>query len=124
MIHASPFNDEGVLCGFVYRVHFFARRRQLSRVSAVLGVASRSGWTGPRFRTQEGSTLPASGGKGTYEKVFLGIAVTITTIWATATIVQLIVPTRTVPETTNYVMIAVAGAFFGGSLLTKRNGEK
>lgn len=55
-----------------------------------------------------------------YERVFLGIAISVTALWVIATVVQLIAPSRTVPEYVNVVMMTVAGSFFGGAVLTSR----
>lgn len=55
-----------------------------------------------------------------YEKVFLGIAITVTIVWAIATVVQVVDPSRDVPEYANLVMMTVAGSFFGGAVVTAR----
>lgn len=55
-----------------------------------------------------------------YERVFLGIAIIVTLIWAVATVVQIAYPNRVVPEYANLVMMTVAGSFFGGAVLTSR----
>lgn len=65
--------------------------------------------------------LPTGNNRPTYDRVFFGLAVFIATIWGIATVIQLIFPSRVVPPTINYLMIAVAGAFFGGHLVTRRN---
>ena len=71
------------------------------------------------FPRREGDPAPPKPKGGAYDKVFLGIAITITAIWAIGTIIQIAYPRHAVPQTANYVMIAVAGAFFGGSLVTR-----
>lgn len=58
--------------------------------------------------------------RGAYERVFLGIAITVTAIWAIGTMVQIIIPTRAVPEYANFIMMTVAGAFFGGTIISSR----
>jgi MFS-type transporter involved in bile tolerance (Atg22 family) len=60
--------------------------------------------------------------KSAYERVFLGIAITVTIVWSVATLVQIAFPTRVVPEYANFIMMTVAGGFFGGAVLSsKRN---
>lgn len=59
-----------------------------------------------------------------YERVFLGIAVTVTIVWAIATAVQIITPSRPVPEYANLVMMTVAGSFFGGAVITSRGRKR
>ena len=59
-------------------------------------------------------------GSSAYERVFLGIAVTVTAVWSLATIVQVISPAHPVPETANLTMGTVAAAFFGGALISSR----
>jgi hypothetical protein len=55
-----------------------------------------------------------------YERTLLGIAVTITAVWALATIVQVFIPSRVVPSYANLLMMTVAGAFFGGAMLASK----
>lgn len=62
----------------------------------------------------------------TYERTFLAIAATVTILWAIATLVQIVTPTRPVPPALKYVMMSVAGCFFGGSVLSayrRKNGS-
>lgn len=60
-----------------------------------------------------------------YELVFLGLAILIAIIWAVATIVQIIDPSRAVPLYANLMMAAVSGSFFGGAVISsrRRNGN-
>jgi uncharacterized membrane protein len=57
--------------------------------------------------------------------VLLGIAVLIAIVWAIATMVQVIFPSRVVPTEVHFVMMSVAAFFFGGSVFAawKRNGN-
>lgn len=63
-----------------------------------------------------------NGSRRAYDRVYLGIAILIAAVWTVSAVVALIFPTRAVPPTTNYLMMAVAGAFFGANLLSKRSG--
>lgn len=65
-------------------------------------------------------------GSTAYERVFLAIAAVVTAIWAVAQLVQIISPTHVAPQYVNYVMVSVAGSFFGGAVLTgrRRNGKE
>lgn len=65
------------------------------------------------------------GEQSAYERVFLGIAITVTVVWAIATLVQVVSPTHQVPTYANLVMMTVAGSFFGGAVIAgrKRNGN-
>lgn len=65
--------------------------------------------------------MPNGNGRRTYDRVFFGLAVFIATMWGIGTVIQWIFPSRAVPPTLNYLMIAVAGAFFGGHLVTRRS---
>ena len=57
------------------------------------------------------------------EAVLLGIACTVVVVWAVATLVQVIDPSRQVPTGVNVVMPIVATALFGSAYFTnKRNG--
>jgi len=56
--------------------------------------------------------------------VFLGIAVTVTLVWAVATVVQIVSPDHVVPEYANLVMMTVAGSFFGGAVISARAKKK
>lgn len=55
-----------------------------------------------------------------YERTFLGIAVTVTVVWAVATLVQVAFPAHVVPLTVNATMGIVATGFFGGALVAGR----
>lgn len=61
---------------------------------------------------------------GAYEKVFLGIAITVTAVWTVANLVQVILPNRPVPSYVNIVMMAVATSFFGGAVISSRRGKQ
>lgn len=59
-----------------------------------------------------------------YERTFLGIAITVTAVWAVATLFQVVSPSHVVPNTVNYVMGIVATGFFGGALIAgRKNGN-
>lgn len=59
-----------------------------------------------------------------HERVYLGIAVTVTAVWAIATLVQVVFPERVVPSYANVIMGIVAAAFFGASVVkSRRNGN-
>lgn len=62
---------------------------------------------------------------GAQEKVYLGIAVTVTAVWVIATLVQVAFPERVVPTYVNIIMVTVAAAFFGahGVKSARRNGN-
>ena len=55
-----------------------------------------------------------------YERVFLGIALTVTLVWAISNLIAVAVPDHPVPQYVNYVMVIVAGAFYGGAVLENR----
>ena len=59
------------------------------------------------------------------ERVLRGIAVTVTAVWVAATVVQVIDPTRQVPNTVNVIMGMVVSALFGAAAVTagRRNGN-
>lgn len=57
-----------------------------------------------------------------YERTFLGIAITVTVVWAVATLVQVAFPGHVVPLGVNAAMGAVATAFFGGAIAAGRKG--
>ena len=58
------------------------------------------------------------------EAVLLAIAGVIVILWAAATVVQIVDPSRQVPATVNVVMPIVAAALFGKTAFTKRrNGD-
>lgn len=60
-----------------------------------------------------------------YEYVLLGLAVLISLVWATATLVQVVFPDHRVPTEVHFVMMSVAAFFFGGSVFTAwKNGKK
>lgn len=59
-------------------------------------------------------------GGSAYERTFLGIAVTVTVVWAVATLVQVAFPAHVVPLTVNATMGIVATGFFGGALVAGR----
>lgn len=61
---------------------------------------------------------------GSREKVLRGIAVTVTAVWVVATLVQVIDPSRQVPNTVNVVMGMVVSALFGAAAVSasRRNG--
>lgn len=65
----------------------------------------------------------AKGGGSAYERTFLGIAITVTFVWAVATLVQVIFPAHVVPTSINLVMGTVATGFFGGALVSSRRGS-
>lgn len=59
-----------------------------------------------------------------HERVYLGIAVTVTAVWTVATLVQVAFPERVVPGYANVIMGIVAAAFFGASVVqSRRNGN-
>lgn len=70
--------------------------------------------TGPRGRRE-----PTA-----YERTFLGIAILVACVWAIANLVQIALPDHAVPQSVNVVMMAVAGAFFGGAVVSGRKGSK
>lgn len=55
---------------------------------------------------------------GAYERVLLGIAIAVAAVWVVAQIVQIVSPEHLAPDSVNTVMITVAGAFFGGSVIS------
>ena len=59
------------------------------------------------------------------DRVLRGIAVTVTGVWVVATLVQVIDPTRQVPNTVNVVMGMVVSALFGAAAVrsSRRNGN-
>lgn len=59
------------------------------------------------------------------DRVLRGIAVTVTAVWVVATLVQVIDPTRQVPNTVNVVMGMVVSALFGAAAVrsSRRNGN-
>ena len=59
------------------------------------------------------------------ERVLRGIAVTVTAVWVIATVVQVIDPTRQVPNTVNVIMGMVVSALFGAAAVSasRRNGN-
>ena len=59
-----------------------------------------------------------------YERVYLGIAVVVTGVWTVATLAQVVDPRRVVPTYVNLVMLSVAGAFFGASIVATRRSER
>lgn len=62
---------------------------------------------------------------GSREKVLRGIAVTVTAVWVLATLVQVIDPSRQVPNTVNVVMGMVVSALFGAAAVSasRKNGN-
>jgi hypothetical protein len=64
--------------------------------------------------------LARRGQSAAHERVFLGIAITVTVVWAVATLVQVIDPKHQVPTYANLVMMTVAGSFFGGAVWAGR----
>jgi len=59
------------------------------------------------------------------DRVLRGIAVTVTAVWVVATMVQVVDPTRQVPNTVNVVMGMVVSALFGAAAVRsgRRNGN-
>ena len=59
------------------------------------------------------------------DKVLRGIAVTVTGVWVVATLVQVIDPSRQVPNTVNVVMGMIVSALFGAAAVRvgRRNGN-
>lgn len=59
------------------------------------------------------------------ERILRGIAVTVTTVWVVATVVQVVDPTRQVPATVNVIMGMVVSALFGAAAISsgRRNGN-
>lgn len=53
----------------------------------------------------------------TYERVYLGIAITVTIVWTVATLVNVVVPGHPVPPYANIMMGIVASCFFGGAVI-------
>lgn len=60
-----------------------------------------------------------------YDRVLLFIACTVTVLWAITIVVQTIFPKHPTPDSVNQIMVIVATAFFGGSIISnirKKNG--
>jgi hypothetical protein len=59
------------------------------------------------------------------DRVLRGIAVTVTAVWVLATLVQVIDPSRQVPNTVNVVMGMVVSALFGAAAVrsSRKNGD-
>lgn len=61
-----------------------------------------------------------------YDRVLLFIACLVAVLWGVTIIVQTIFPNHPTPDSVNQVMIIVATAFFGGSVISsvrKKNGD-
>jgi hypothetical protein len=59
-------------------------------------------------------------GISAFERTFLGIAITVTVVWAVATLVQVAFPRHIVPFSVNAIMGTVATSFFSGAFLAGR----
>jgi hypothetical protein len=59
-------------------------------------------------------------GVSAYERTLLGIALTVTAVWAIATLVQVAYPRHVVPLSVNAIMGTVATSFFSGAFLAGR----
>ncbi len=59
------------------------------------------------------------------DRVLRGIALTVTAVWVVATLVQVVDPTRQVPNTVNVIMGMVVSALFGAAAIShsRRNGN-
>lgn len=55
-----------------------------------------------------------------YERTCLGIAITVTAVWAIATLVQIVAPSHPVPVTVSATMGIVATGFFSGAYFWSR----
>lgn len=59
-----------------------------------------------------------------YERVFLGIATTVTIVWSIANLVQVVSPVRQAPTSVNVIMGIVATSFFGAAVYAGRRAER